>query len=47
MSVRKPTHNQSELVLFIDEAVELPFAPNGLDMVVTPDWSKNRGWWRP
>ena len=47
MSVRKPTHNLSDLILYIDDAVELPFTPNGLDMVVSPDWLNNRGWFRP
>lgn len=37
----------SELILFVDDAVELPFDPNGLDMVVQPDWFDNRGWFRP
>ena len=36
-----------EMILFVDEAVELPFDPNGLDMVVQPDWFYNRGWFRP
>lgn len=35
------------LILYIDEADGLPFTPNGLDYVVTPDWLLNRGWWRP
>jgi hypothetical protein len=47
MSDRKPTHGLSELILFIDEAVDLPFIPNGLDMVIQPDWLAQRGWWRP
>lgn len=34
------------LVLFVDEAIELPFTPNGLDMVVQPDWLSTRGWFR-
>lgn len=33
-------------ILYIDEADEMPFAPNGLDVVVTPDWFANRGWGR-
>ena len=37
----------SELILFIDDAVYLPFVPNGLDMVIQPDWLSQRGWWRP
>lgn len=36
-----------ELILYVDEAYELPFDPNGLDMVVQPDWFQNRGWFRP
>jgi len=39
--------SSSELILFIDEAIELPFVPNGLDIVVQPDWLSNRGWFRP
>jgi hypothetical protein len=41
------TYAQSSLILFIDDAEGLPFDPNGLDMLVTPDWLENRGWWRP
>jgi hypothetical protein len=37
----------SELILFIDDAIELPFDPNGLDIVVNPDWLSQRGWFRP
>jgi hypothetical protein len=33
-------------LLFIDEAYDLPFVPNGLDVVVTPDWLEQRGWGR-
>jgi hypothetical protein len=46
MSERKGTHELSELILFIDEADFLPFDPNGLDIIVQPDWMLNRGWWR-
>jgi hypothetical protein len=35
------------LVLYVDDAQGLPFATNGLDMVIQPDWSLNRGWFRP
>ena len=35
-----------DLVLYIDEALDLPFIPNGLDMVVQPDWLDQRGWWK-
>jgi len=38
--------NGAQLILFIDEAEGLPFVPNGLDMVVQPDWLQNRGWWK-
>jgi hypothetical protein len=41
------TPDMSELILFVDEAFELPFVPNGLDLIVMPDWLENRGWWRP
>lgn len=37
----------STMVLFIDDAFELPFATNGLDITVQPDWIEERGWWRP
>jgi hypothetical protein len=41
------SHTQSQLVLFIDQADVLPFVPNGLDLVIQPDWLAKRGWWRP
>jgi hypothetical protein len=44
---RATTEDQSQLILFVPDAVELPFDPNGLDMVVNPDWLEMRGWWRP
>ena len=44
MCRRNATPNQSELLLFVDDAEGLPFTTNGLDMVVTPDWTLNRGW---
>lgn len=34
-------------ILFIDDAFELPFVPNGLDLVVQPDWLSARGWFKP
>lgn len=46
MSIRKPTHSLSELILYIDEADGLPFYPNGLDVTIQPDWLQRRGWWR-
>ena len=47
MSDRDAAHDQSKLIIFIDEATELPFVPNGLDLLVNPDWLQMRGWWRP
>jgi hypothetical protein len=34
------------LIAYIDEAVGLPFTPNGLDWLVQPDWLPRRGWFR-
>ena len=39
-------HDSSRLILFVDEAMELPFTPNGLDLLITPDWLAQRGWFR-
>jgi len=39
--------SSAELLLYIDNAEELPFVPNGLDLVVQPDWLQSRGWFRP
>jgi hypothetical protein len=33
-------------LLYIDQAYDLPFTPDGLDVVVTPDWLDERGWGR-
>src|SRR5262245_22816255 len=41
------TQSMAQLILFIDDATELPYAPNGLDIVVQPDWLRERGWFRP
>jgi len=35
------------LIAFIDDAVGLPFVPNGQDQRVQPDWLQLRGWFRP
>jgi hypothetical protein len=35
-----------QLIYFVDDALNLPFTPNGLDIVVQPDWSLQRGWFR-
>jgi hypothetical protein len=34
------------LLYYIDEAIDLPFDPNGLDMLIQPDWLTQRGWFR-
>jgi hypothetical protein len=34
------------LVLYVDDAFGLPFATNGLDIFIEPDWTLNRGWFR-
>jgi hypothetical protein len=47
MSWSQTIHAQSQPILFIDTADDLPFVPNGLDLVIQPDWLQNRGWWRP
>lgn len=47
MAKTNATHDFSELLLFIDDAENLPFVPNGLDMLVQPDWALGRGWFRP
>jgi hypothetical protein len=44
--VHNATQNLSEPLLFIDEAIDLPFDANGLDLVIRPDWLASRGWWR-
>lgn len=41
-----PVQSNSTLVYFIDDAKDLPAVPNGLDMVVQPDWLQQRGWFR-
>ena len=46
MSGTQPTHDNSRLIMFIDEALDLPFLSNGLDLLVTPDWLSRRGWFR-
>ena len=33
-------------LLFIDDAENLPFACNGIDVTVQPDWAESRGWGR-
>lgn len=42
-----PSVPTSELIAYINQAEGLPFIPNGLDIVVQPDWLNRRGWFRP
>lgn len=39
--------DDSPPVFYIDDSLDLPFNPNGLDMYVQPDWLRQRGWFRP
>jgi hypothetical protein len=39
--------NDAKLIEYIDEAIGLPFVPNGQDQTVQPDWIAKRGWFRP
>jgi hypothetical protein len=34
-------------LFFTSDAEQLPFTPNGLDIVVQPDWLLERGWLQP
>jgi hypothetical protein len=47
LSENTGSYATSRPILFIDDAFELPFVPNGLDLVIQPDWLSQRGWWRP
>lgn len=38
--------NNSIPLEFIDDAVGLPFVPNGLNLAIQPDWLAQRGWLR-
>jgi hypothetical protein len=40
------TWNDGAPLLYVDEAENLPFTPNGLDILITPDWVQHRGWGR-
>ena len=46
MCQRNVVPESGQLILFIDNAEGLPFIPNGLDMVIKPDWLQNKGWFR-
>jgi hypothetical protein len=34
-------------VCYFDQGIDLPFVPNGNDIIVRPDWLADRGWFRP
>lgn len=36
----------NELILYLDDVEGLPYLTNGLDIVVQPDWSQSKGWFR-
>ena len=36
-----------KLLIAVNDAVGMPFDPNGLDIIVNPDWLSARGWYRP
>jgi hypothetical protein len=38
--------NDGYPILYVDDALNLPFTPNGLDIAIQPDWSQKRGWGR-
>jgi len=40
-----PSLNQ--LILSVDDALEMPFDSNGLDVILNPDWLTGRGWFKP
>jgi hypothetical protein len=47
LCIRGSTFDDSRLVFFADEVEGFPFAPNGLDLLIQPDWITQRGWFRP
>jgi hypothetical protein len=47
MAKKLPTHDDSTMILFVDDAEGLPFVTNGLDVVINPDWLQQRGWFKP
>ena len=46
MSLRSSQAGLDELVCYLDEGFNLPYEPNGLEVVVQPDWLHKRGWFR-
>ena len=47
MARKMGTTASSQLLLYIDEAWDLPWTANGLDLPVQPDWLAMEGWFRP
>jgi hypothetical protein len=47
LCLNAPILDNAQLVAFIDVGVNLPYSPNGLDVLVQPDWLQSRGWFRP
>lgn len=37
----------AKLIVYLDDAIGLPFVPNGQDQTVQADWIARRGWFRP
>lgn len=46
MALDAATAGEEVPLIFVDEAVELPYLPNGLDILIQPDWLAQRGWGR-
>ncbi len=46
LSRRAVSIDNSSLIYFVDQCDFLPFTTNGLDIVVNPDWTTQRGWFR-
>jgi hypothetical protein len=45
-AIRGINELSSELIAYYDTGEGLPYAPNGLDVLVHPDWLNQRGWFR-
>jgi hypothetical protein len=44
---RQSPSGNSKPLYYIDDAHSLPYVPNGLDLIVQPDWLSEQGWFRP
>jgi hypothetical protein len=38
--------NDGTPLIYIDTGIDLPFTPDGLDVLIQPDWTEERGWCR-